>query len=214
MMLVPKDDAARETSGGASEHLASYEASVSISAITTTQVTFAPGVAVTVRRCRRCRALRIIKRDISWQSPVFFYARDKQGGLREPEFKALILAQYQAAVSRSNVFRAIIITGESAKTRNARPGGHDALRSRWRLLRSPAPGRIWNQSLPYHGAGAQVCPEQRMCRVLNIDTAAARLTTRCRVEKSAAPPALTSVVACWKPTLRGAREFMPISRGR
>ncbi len=38
-----------------------------------------------------------IKRDISWQSPVFFTPVDKQGGLKEVELKALILAQYQAA---------------------------------------------------------------------------------------------------------------------
>ncbi|MDI5419137.1 MFS transporter, partial [Salmonella enterica subsp. enterica serovar Kentucky] len=32
-----------------------------------------------------------IKRDISWQSPVFFTPVDKQGGLKEAELKALIL---------------------------------------------------------------------------------------------------------------------------
>ncbi|WP_348265403.1 ethanolamine ammonia-lyase reactivating factor EutA, partial [Salmonella enterica] len=63
------------------------------------------------------------KRDISWQSPVFFTHVDKQGGVKEAELKALILAQYQAAgIARESVDSGpIIITGESAKTRNAPP---------------------------------------------------------------------------------------------
>ena len=38
-----------------------------------------------------------VKRDISWQSPVFFTPVDKQGELKEAELEALILAQYRAA---------------------------------------------------------------------------------------------------------------------
>lgn len=45
-------------------------------------------------------------------------------------------------------------------------------------------------------------------------TALALRTTPCSMpEKSAAPPASTSVVACWKPTARGA-WFTLINRGR
>ncbi len=64
-----------------------------------------------------------IKREISWQSPVFFTPVDKQGGLKEAELKTLILEQYHAAgIEPESVDSgAIIITGESAKTRNARP---------------------------------------------------------------------------------------------
>lgn len=53
-----------------------------------------------------------------------------------------------------------------------------------------------------------------MCRVLNIDIGGGTSNYALfDAEKSAAPLVLTSVVACWKPTLRGA-WFMPISRGR
>ncbi len=87
-----------------------------------------------------------IKREISWQSPVFFTPVDKQGGLKEAELKALILAQYQAAgVAPESVDSgAIIITGESAKTRNARPAVMGS-RSRSATLWWPAPGRIWSR---------------------------------------------------------------------
>lgn len=88
-----------------------------------------------------------IKREISWQSPVFFTPVDKMaGGLKEAELKSLIFEQYQAAgiAPESVDSGAIIITGESAKTRNASPGGDDALPSRWAILSSPAPGRISN----------------------------------------------------------------------
>ncbi|VUC79378.1 reactivating factor for ethanolamine ammonia lyase [Salmonella sp. NCTC 11881] len=64
---------------------------------------------------------------------------------------------------------AIIITGESAKTRNARPGGHGALAVAGATLWSPAPGPHLESVIAGHGAGAQSLSEQRMCRVLNID---------------------------------------------
>ncbi|MGS3011909.1 ethanolamine ammonia-lyase reactivating factor EutA, partial [Escherichia coli] len=59
-----------------------------------------------------------IKREMSWQSPVFFTPVDKQGGLKEAEPKTLILEQYQAAgIAPESVDSGpIIITGESAKT--------------------------------------------------------------------------------------------------
>lgn len=87
-----------------------------------------------------------IKREISWQSPVFFTPVDKQGGLKEAELKSLILEQYQAAgiAPESVDSGAIIITGESAKTRNARPAGDQRSLSRWAILSLPAPGRTSN----------------------------------------------------------------------
>lgn len=140
---------------------------------------------------------------------------DKQGGLKEAELKALILAQYQAAgiAPESVDSGAIIITGESAKTRNARPAVMALSQSLGDFVVASA-GPHLESVIAGYGAGAQSLSEQRMCRVLNIDIGGGVLTTRCLTrEKSAAPPALTSVVARWKPTLRGA-WFMPISRGR
>lgn len=90
---------------------------------TTTQVIFSRLELVNRAAVSQVPRYEFIKRDISWQSPVFFTPVDKQGGLKEVELKALILAQYQAAgiAPESVDSGAIIITGESAKTRNARP---------------------------------------------------------------------------------------------
>lgn len=65
-----------------------------------------------------------------------------------------------------------------------------------------------------HGAGAQTLSEQRLCRVLNIDIGGGTANYALfDAGKSAAPPASTSAVACWKPTARGA-WFTLINRGR
>ncbi len=90
---------------------------------TTTQVIFSRLELVNRAAVSQVPRYEFIKREISWQSPVFFTPVDKQGGLKEAELKALILAQYQAAgIAPETVDSgAIIITGESAKTRNARP---------------------------------------------------------------------------------------------
>lgn len=64
---------------------------------TTTQVIFSRLELVNRAAVSQVPRYEFIKRDISWQSPVFFTPVDKQGGLKEVELKALILAQYQAA---------------------------------------------------------------------------------------------------------------------
>lgn len=90
---------------------------------TTTQVIFSHLELVNRAAVSQVPRYEFIKREISWQSPVFFTPVDKQGGLKEAELKTLILEQYQAAgiAPESVDSGAIIITGESAKTRNARP---------------------------------------------------------------------------------------------
>ncbi len=90
---------------------------------TTTQVIFSRLELVNRAAVSQVPRYEFIKREISWQSPVFFTPVDKQGGLKEAELKTLILEQYQAAgiAPESVDSGAIIITGESAKTRNARP---------------------------------------------------------------------------------------------
>lgn len=111
-----------------------------------------------------------IKREISWQSPVFFTPVDKQGGLKEAELKTLILEQYQAAgiAPESVDSGAIIITGESAKTRNARPAVMTLSQSLGDFVVASA-GPHLESVIAGHGAGAQTLSEQRLCRVLNID---------------------------------------------
>ncbi|WP_248638226.1 ethanolamine ammonia-lyase reactivating factor EutA, partial [Citrobacter koseri] len=124
---------------------------------TTTQVIFSRLELVNRAAVSQVPRYEFIKREISWQSPVFFTPVDKQGGLKEAELKALILAQYQAAgIAPETVDSgAIIITGESAKTRNARPAV---------MALSQSLGDFVVAS-----AGAQTLSEQRLCRVLNID---------------------------------------------
>lgn len=64
---------------------------------TTTQVIFSRLELVNRAAVSQVPRYEFIKREISWQSPVFFTPVDKQGGLKEAELKALILAQYRAA---------------------------------------------------------------------------------------------------------------------
>ncbi|ECY3646826.1 virulence effector protein [Salmonella enterica subsp. enterica serovar Typhimurium] len=137
---------------------------------TTTQVIFSRLELVNRAAVSQVPRYEFIKRDISWQSPVFFTPVDKQGGLKEVELKALILAQYQAAgiAPESVDSGAIIITGESAKTRNARPAVMALSQSLGDFVVASA-GPHLESVIAGHGAGAQSLSEQRMCRVLNID---------------------------------------------
>ncbi|EBD6639669.1 ethanolamine utilization protein EutA [Salmonella enterica] len=137
---------------------------------TTTQVIFSRLELVNRAAVSQVPRYEFIKRDISWQSPVFFTPVDKQGGLKEAELKALILAQYQAAgiAPESVDSGAIIITGESAKTCNARPAVMALSQSLGDFVVASA-GPHLESVIAGHGAGAQSLSEQRMCRVLNID---------------------------------------------
>ncbi|HDX5343199.1 TPA: ethanolamine ammonia-lyase reactivating factor EutA [Citrobacter sedlakii] len=137
---------------------------------TTTQVIFSQLELVNRAAVSQVPRYEFIKREISWQSPVFFTPVDKQGGLKEAELRALILAQYQAAgIAPETVDSgAIIITGESAKTRNAR-GAVMALSQSLGDFVVASAGPHLESVIAGHGAGAQTLSEQRMCRVLNID---------------------------------------------
>lgn len=137
---------------------------------TTTQVIFSRLELVNRAAVSQVPRYEFIKREISWQSPVFFTPVDKQGGLKEAELKALILAQYQAAgiAPESVDSGAIIITGESAKTRNARPAVMALSQSLGDFVVASA-GPHLESVIAGHGAGAQALSAQRLCRVLNID---------------------------------------------
>ena len=86
------------------------------------------------------------------------------------ELEALILAQYRAAgiAPQAVDSGAIIITGESAKTRNARPAVMALSQSLGDFVVASA-GPHLESVIAGHGAGAQTLSRQRMCRVLNID---------------------------------------------
>ncbi len=59
---------------------------------TTTQVIFSRLELVNRAAVSQVPRYEFVKRDISWQSPVFFTPVDKQGELKEAELEALILA--------------------------------------------------------------------------------------------------------------------------
>lgn len=137
---------------------------------TTTQVIFSRLELVNRAAVSQVPRYEFIKRDISWQSPVFFTPVDKQGELKEAELEALILAQYRAVgiAPQAVDSGAIIITGESAKTRNARPAVMALSQSLGDFVVASA-GPHLESVIAGHGAGAQTLSRQRMCRVLNID---------------------------------------------
>lgn len=137
---------------------------------TTTQVIFSRLELVNRAAVSQVPRYEFIKRDISWQSPVFFTPVDKKGELKEAELEALILAQYRAAgiAPQAVDSGAIIITGESAKTRNARPAVMALSQSLGDFVVASA-GPHLESVIAGHGAGAQTLSRQRMCRVLNID---------------------------------------------
>lgn len=171
MMLVPKETRPRlKPSGGAIVNT-SQLLSVGIDiGTTTTQVIFSHLELVNRAAVSQVPRYEFIKREISWQSPVFFTPVDKQGGLKEAELKSLIFEQYQAAgiAPESVDSGAIIITGESAKTRNARPAVMTLSQSLGDFVVASA-GPHLESVIAGHGAGAQTLSEQRLCRVLNID---------------------------------------------
>ncbi len=145
---------------------------------TTTQVIFSHLELVNRAAVSQVPRYEFIKREISWQSPVFFTPVDKQGGLKEAELKTLILEQYQAAgiAPESVDSGAIIITGESAKTRNARPAVMALSQSLGDFVVASA-GPHLESVIAGHGAGAQTLSEQRLCRVLDIDIGGRLLET-------------------------------------
>lgn len=137
---------------------------------TTTQVIFSRLVLVNRAAVSQVPRYEFISRDISWQSPVFFTPLVADGGLDEAALKTLILAQYQAAGIAPEAVDsgAIIITGESAKTRNARPTVLTLAQSLGDFVVASA-GPHLESVIAGHGAGAQTLSAQKMCRVLNID---------------------------------------------
>lgn len=125
---------------------------------TTTQVIFSRLELVNRAAVSQVPRYEFIKRDISWQSPVFFTPVDKQGGLKEAELKALILPSIRPQTSRLNRWTQGLSLSPAKAPKPATPVRRSwRSRSRWATLWSPAPGRIWNQSLPV------TAPERKAC---------------------------------------------------
>jgi hypothetical protein len=112
---------------------------------TTTQVIFSHLELVNRAAVSQVPRYEFIKREISWQSPVFFTPVDKQGGLKEAELKSLILEQYQAAgiAPESVDSGAIIITDVRHDEADGYPRQSHQLRlRRFRCFRPGRPLRL------------------------------------------------------------------------
>lgn len=137
---------------------------------TTTQVIFSRLVLVNRAAVSQVPRYEFVDRNIIWQSPVLFTPVDKDGHLREEELLALVLDQYAAAGMNPATIDsgAIIITGETAKTRNARPAVV-ALSQKLGDFVVATAGPHLESVIAGFGSGAQTLSEQKMARVLNID---------------------------------------------
>lgn len=137
---------------------------------TTTQVIFSRLVLVNRAAVSQVPRYEFVDRSIIWQSPILFTPVDKDGHLREEELLALVLAQYNAAGMDPSTIDsgAIIITGETAKTRNARPAVV-ALSQKLGDFVVATAGPHLESVIAGFGSGAQTLSEQKMARVLNID---------------------------------------------
>ncbi|MTJ79908.1 MAG: ethanolamine ammonia-lyase reactivating factor EutA [Telmatospirillum sp.] len=137
---------------------------------TTTQVIFSRLTLMNRAAVSQVPRYEFIRRDIVWQSPVLFTPVDKDGHLREDDLQEMVLAQYRAASMDPDSIDsgAIIITGETAKTRNARPAVISLAQTLGDFVVATA-GPHLESVIAGYGSGAQALSEQRMSRVLNID---------------------------------------------
>lgn len=137
---------------------------------TTTQVIFSRLTLVNRAAVSQVPRYEFVDRKIIWHSPVLFTPVDKDGHLREQELLALVLEQYAAAGIDPAMIDsgAIIITGETAKTRNARPAVV-ALSQKLGDFVVATAGPHLESVIAGFGSGAQALSEQKMARVLNID---------------------------------------------
>jgi ethanolamine utilization protein EutA len=137
---------------------------------TTTQVIFSCLALVNRAAISQVPRYEFVKREITWQSPVFFTPVNVDGHLREDELLKLILAQYHAAgiAPESIDSGAIIITGETAKTRNARPAVMALSQQLGDFVVATA-GPHLESVIAGYGSGAQALSQRQLNRVMNID---------------------------------------------
>ena len=100
---------------------------------TTTQVIFSRLELVNRAAVSQVPRYEFIKRDISWQSPVFFTPVDKQGELKEAELEALILGRRDR--STSGGFRGDHHHRRKRENPQCPPGGDGALSVAGRFCR-------------------------------------------------------------------------------
>ncbi|WP_152554934.1 ethanolamine ammonia-lyase reactivating factor EutA [Serratia sp. DD3] len=137
---------------------------------TTTQVIFSRLSLVNRAAVSQVPCYEFVKREILWHSPVLFTPVDGTGYLQEDQLLALVLAQYQAAgIEPASVDSgAIIITGETAKTHNARQAVMTLSQRLGDFVVATA-GPHLESVIAGFGSGAQTLSERKLARVLNID---------------------------------------------
>ncbi|KAA1185293.1 ethanolamine ammonia-lyase reactivating factor EutA [Photorhabdus heterorhabditis] len=137
---------------------------------TTTQVIFSRLLLVNRATVSQVPRYEFVRREIIWQSPVLFTPVDFAGQLRENELLGLIQEQYQAAgIDPENIDSgAVIITGETAKTCNARPAIMALAQKLGDFVVATA-GPHLESVIAGFGSGAQALSQQKMVKVLNID---------------------------------------------
>ena len=137
---------------------------------TTTQVIFSNLALVNRAAISQVPRYEFVERKIIWKSPVFFTPVDKNGVLRENDLLKLVLEQYsQAGIDPKKVDSgAIIITGETAKTKNARSAVVSLSQTLGDFVVATA-GPHLESVIAGFGSGAQALSKQLMGRVLNID---------------------------------------------
>ncbi|WP_445497851.1 ethanolamine ammonia-lyase reactivating factor EutA [Photorhabdus sp. SF281] len=137
---------------------------------TTTQVIFSCLSLVNRAAVSQVPRYEFVRREIIWQSPVLFTPVDFAGQLREDELLNIIQAQYQAAgIDPESIDSgAVIITGETAKTCNARPAVMALAQKLGDFVVATA-GPHLESVIAGFGSGAQALSQQKMAKVLNID---------------------------------------------
>lgn len=137
---------------------------------TTTQVIFSRLELVNRAALSQVPHYEFIGRDITYVSPVVFTPVDFEGRIREEELLAFIEEQYRLAGHDTQEIEtgAIIITGESSKTRNARPAIMDLSRKLGNFVVATA-GPYLESIIAGHGSGASDLSKALSGRVLNID---------------------------------------------
>lgn len=137
---------------------------------TTTQMIFSKLVLVNRAPASRVPHYEFAERDIVYVSPVIFTPIDESGKVNQQALNQFILAQYPAAglTIKQVESGAIIITGETSKTKNARETIMQLAATLGNFVVATA-GAHLESVIAGKGSGAYAYSQAENCRVLNID---------------------------------------------
>lgn len=137
---------------------------------TTTQMIFSKLVLVNRASASRVPHYEFAERQIVYVSPIIFTPIDKTGQINQQALSQFILAQYPAAGLTVEQVEsgAIIITGETSKTNNARETIMQ-LAARLGDFVVATAGAHLESVIAGKGSGAYAYSQAENCRVLNVD---------------------------------------------